>query len=307
MRMTAAGGLVLFVALGATASAAAQDGATEAPEPAAPPSPEPPGAAGLSDPSSTPDEVPPPPADDGTVPPPPTEIEIVDGDFYLEPDPVLRLDGWLRVNDERNATARVAAGILGLVVGAAAVSGAVWAFGLDDPALRATLGSVFVLDAVFVAGLGVAMLNVTTPQEDRYRRWREARERGATAVDVAGFAGEFYAEAEAQRFARILAAISGLSMAAGGAATLALGAAMDFGDGPDADEGRLITLTLGGAFLVTGGLLGLIGLLVKSPIERDWERYQQGLAPLENRRPPSVTVAPAIGDGFAGVALRGEM
>lgn len=259
----------------------------------------------LSDPAGS---VPPPPAPGEAVPAPPqAELEVVDGDFYVEPDPVLRLEGWLLANERRNAIARIAAGILGLVVGAASISGAVWAFTLDDPALRGTLGSLFVLEGVFTAGLGVAMLNVTTPQEDRYQRWRLAVDRGATAVDVAGFAGEFYAEAETQRFARLLAAVSGFAMAAGGAATVTLGAAMDFGSTPEGEEGRLIALTLGGTFLVTGLLVGLVGLLVKAPIEQDWERYQQGLAPLERGGRVSLSVAPALGDHFAGVALRGEM
>ena len=264
-----------------------------------------PGATGLSDPAGV---VPPPPTPETAVPAPPVgELEVVDGDFYVEPDPVLRLEGWLLANERRNAIARIAGGILGLVVGAASISGAVWAFTLDDPALRGTLGALFVLEGVFTAGLGVALLNLTTPQEDRYDRWRLTVERGATAVDVAGFAGEFYAEAETQRFARLLASVSGFAMAAGGAATVALGAAMDFGSTPEGEEGQLIALTLGGAFLVTGALVGLVGLFVKSPIEQDWERYQRGLAPLQRGERVSISVAPALGPRFAGLALRAEM
>ncbi len=260
-------------------------------------------AGSLSVPSGEPTaaEVPSPP--EVPLPPPPQAAGAPseDGETYFEPDPVLRLDGWLRLGDDRASTARVAVIVLSFVVGAAALSGAVWAYSQDDPDVRGMLGSVFVLDGVFQIGLGLAMLHLTFPQEDRWQRWSRVRARGATLVDVAAFAGELRAEAEAQRFARMVGGATGLAMAAGGAAAIGLAAVTEM-----SDDARLVSISLGALFLAAGGAVGLVSLLVKSPVERDWERYERGFRPID---PESLAldVAPFLAEDGAGLALVGRL
>lgn len=213
---------------------------------------------------------------------------------------MLRLDGWLRRNDDRAHTARVSVAVLSLVIGAAAAGGAVWAYSQDDPDLRAVLGTLFVFDAVFQIALGVALLHSSFPQEDRYRRWRSARQRGATAVDVAAFAGEFRAEAEAERFARRMGAVAGFAMAAGGASAVVLAAATEM-----TDASRLAAISFGSAFLVTGAVLGTVSLLVRAPVERDWERYERGLAPADEDG-PAPRLGAAVLPGGGALVLQGR-
>ena len=284
--------LALLVALGLlfAAPAAAQPQPQPQPiqDPAAQPIPPPPG--GDTKPADT-QQIPPPPGD--PVPPPPAQPEAVtpaqpahppmspqelsDGNLRLEQDPILRIEGWLQRNNERAAIGRIASAILAIVMGAASITGAVWAFGLDDVTGRQLLGATFVGLGAMNMAMGVAFLNITTPQEDRWERWQQARRRGATAVDVAGFEGEFRSEAEMMRFQRVVAGILGLSMAVGGGAIIALTAA----DRDLADDELIVGYALGGTFLITGALVGLLSLVVKSPIEQDWESYQRGATPAD--------------------------
>src|SRR5688500_12611383 len=91
--------------------------------------------------------VPPPPEGNTLAPTPPsatpptTPPDLLDRQLRLEPDPVLRLEGWLQRNSERNETGRVAVSILSIVMGAASIAGAVWAYGLDDTDLRTVFGA----------------------------------------------------------------------------------------------------------------------------------------------------------------------
>lgn len=241
------------------------------------------------------DAVPPPPATDTVPPPPPqaqtnpvgpatqpiTSAQMLDEGLRLEPNPVLRLEGWLQRNGERAETARVASAVLSLVVAAACITGAVWAYQIDDLDARTLTGALFVGLGAMNAAMGVAMLEITTPQEDRLRRWQEARRRGATAVDVAAFEGEFRTENELAKFQRIVGGVVGLAFAVGGGAMIALTAAdRDLGD-----EEALVGYSLGGTFLLTGALVGLISLAVRTPVEQDWDNYQRGATPSD----PSAT------------------
>jgi hypothetical protein len=279
----------LALVLAATTTAAAQPEPLPAqPDPqqqeAVPPPP-------LGDSTPADQVVPPPPAD--PVPPPPAAQpqvqaqvavqlpplgpqELQDMGLRLEVDPVLRLEGWVQRNGERAAIGRVALAILSMVMGAAAVTGAIWAYGLEDTGFgRQLLGATFVGMGAMQLAMGVAFLNITTPQEDRLTRWQEARRRGATALDVAGFEGEFRSEADMAAFQRTVAGILGLSMAAGGAAIVALTAA----DRELEDDELIVGYAIGGTFLITGALMGLLSLVIKAPIEQDWENYQRGATP----------------------------
>lgn len=272
-------------------------------------------------PAETPLDATPPPTGDGIVPPPPGDGDTgaipppppdqpppppaapgiaPDEDTYFEPDPTRRLDGWLRLNSERAHTGRIAIGVLSLITGAASLGGAVWAFTQDDDDLRASIGGLFVMLGIFEGALGVAMLHLTFPQEDRYERWSEARDRGPTSEDVAGFAGEFRSEMEVQRFSRLLGSVVGFSMAGGGLAAILLSMTVD-----SDDVGRLITVTYGSGFLAVGALVGVLSLAIKSPIELDWERYERGLAPRPDASPITLALSPYVSEDGAGLAVGG--
>jgi len=251
-------------------------------------------------------DVPPPPATTqdhaapgtvGSAPGP--SADDPEADTYYEPDPVLRLEGWLRLHDERARLGRMLLGVLSLTLGAVAGAGAVWAYTLDDPGARGAVGSVLVLGAVFQITLGIAMFHVTFPQEDRLARWRAIQQqRGLTEVEVAAFAGEFFMEAEAEHFSRTVMAIVGLGMAAGGAGAIGLGLATGL-----TDDELLLAVTFGGSFVVFGGVLGALALLVESPIEREWRRYQEGHTPRDPDNPMTIIASPILGPNLVGAAL----
>lgn len=272
----------------AAPAARAQDAPAELAQPSVPPAYE---EAQVPEPAPAP---PPPPAVASTS-------LLGDDEFLPEPDPALRLEAWLTTNADRMRMGRIAVGVISLIGGAVALGATIFTFQADDPIVRAVAAPLLAFTTVLYGTLGIAFLTTTTPQEDRLDRWKRARARGTTELDVASFAGEFFAEADQARYGRELASVLGFGMALGGGTMMLLGGTADADD-----EARAAMLLFGAALALPGILTGILSLVIESPIEQDWRRYQQGLRPRDVSR-RSVTLGPMVADGGGGVALAAQL
>jgi hypothetical protein len=229
-----------------------------------------------------------PPAPDPVPPPPPATAAVIPApiapspssigpNLYYEPDGVRRLGGWLRLHDDRARVGRITLGVLNLVMGAVLGAATIGALGEEDDVFLYGIGLPGVLLSAMCVGVGIGVLNITTPQEDRHARWLAARARGPIGpYEIGAFEGEIFGEAEQARFGRVVGAIMGFSIAGAGAAALGMGAAMDLDS-----ISETVTYTIGGLYLGMGLVLGILSLLIETPVESDFDDYRRGLGPLD--------------------------
>jgi hypothetical protein len=195
------------------------------------------------------------------------------------PDPVERLDRWLTVQRGAMREVQVVAGPVSLGAGALVLGAGVAALADDQYAEQPSLAWLQVGVGVMALAQGAVWLLITPDPEDRYRRWRRAREAGPTAEATARFEGELRAAGRVASMERALYRWSGLGLLFGAAVIL----------------GVLPTERIDDAHLVAGyataGIYGAVGavLLVASFLptlgEGAWRHYEEGLA-------PSVSVGP---------------
>ena len=213
-----------------------------------------------------------------------------------------RLEAWLAHQRDEMRFARRVVGPLSLATGALMLVPGV--YGLADGVWdeQPNLGWL----AFGVAGLGLAQgvvwLAIQSDPEERFARWRAAREAGLTATELARFEGELRGTPSLARMERALIRWSGIGLVFGGglyAGLLAL------------DDPPMRHRVLGYAASAIYGAVGIV-LLVYASIpelgETSWRRYEAGELP---EAPPRVRtqVAPAAGCDrwgcFASLAVQG--
>jgi hypothetical protein len=227
-------------------------------------------------------EPPAPPA--GTMSSPsPEALALLDDTVYFEPDGGRRLNAWLAFNSDRNEIGRTVGGALIITLGALVVGAGVASLFAEDELLRDAFAISFGVLGFMSIGLGVGLIALTTPPEERFLRWREsAGDERVSDFELGRFEGEFLAEVETAKFNRTLSGVLGFAVAGAGAATAA-SASFFFVD--DDEDAGLISLTVGLTFAIIGSVLGGLSFAIRSPIENDWERYRLGLAPTEQASP----------------------
>lgn len=213
-----------------------------------------------------------------------------------------RLEAWLAHQRDEMRFARRVVGPLSLATGALMLVPGV--YGLADGVWdeQPNLGWL----AFGVAGLGLAQgvvwMAIQSDPEERFARWRAAREAGLTATELARFEGELRGTPSLARMERALIRWSGIGLVFGGglyAGLLAL------------DDPPMRHRVLGYAASTIYGAVGIV-LLVYASIpelgETSWRRYEAGELP---EAPPRVRtqVAPAAGCDrwgcFASLAVQG--
>jgi hypothetical protein len=247
-----------------------------------------------------PAETPPEPAPDGAIPePPPSEtipapplaqtgpsaeaIELMDEATYFEPDPRQRLHAWLAFNSDRMELSRTISGALVIGLGGLVVGAGIASLFAEDIVLRDAFAISFGVLGFMSIGLGVGLIALSTPPEDRFVRWRERWQSGPVSdFELGRFEGEFYADVETAKFNRYLSGALGFAIAGAGALTAA---SASFFFVEDDENAGLIALTGGLTFTIIGSVLGALAFAIESPIEHDWERYSVGLAPREDASP----------------------
>lgn len=233
--------------------------------------------------------IPEPPADAIPVPPvgqtaPSAEaISLLDDTTYFEPDPRRRLHAWLAFNSDRMELSRTVAGALIIGLGGLVVGAGIASLFAEDVVLRDAFAISFGVLGFMSIGLGVGIIALSTPPEDRFERWRERWRSGPVDdFELGRFEGEFYADVETAKFNRYVSGVLGFAIAGAGALTAA---SASFFFVEDDENAGLIAITGGLTFAIIGSILGALAFAIESPIERDWERYRVGLAPNEDASP----------------------
>jgi hypothetical protein len=196
---------------------------------------------------------------------------------------VERLDAWLAHQRDEMRFARRVVGPLSLATGALMLVPGV--YGLADGVWdeQPNLGWL----AFGVAGLGLAQgvvwMAIQSDPEERFARWRAAREAGLTATELARFEGELRGTPSLARMERALIRWSGIGLVFGGglyAGLLAL------------DDPPTRHRVLGYAASSIYGAVGIV-LLVYASIpelgETSWRRYEAGELPETPRVRAQVT------------------
>ncbi len=241
------------------------------------------------------------------MPPPPTGTPVTtmappttipDG-LRFEPDPTRRLDGWIRADAHQQETGRLIGGGLMLALGGLSLAGAVATLALtDDPDARWLGGSSFAMLGITLGGVGLTFLEMPTPREDRLGRWERASRDGIDSGEIASFSAEIRAEADEARYGRLIGAYVSLATAAGGLVMIFMTSISDLGA-----EGRITGYAGGSALAAPLGIVGLIMLLSRTPLEREWDQYEQGLMPAHPTLLGDLRVVPAVGPHLAGLSL----
>jgi hypothetical protein len=178
---------------------------------------------------------------------------------------------------------------------------------VDGDELGATTGRAALSGVALSAGavrLARAVFDLLGPVDEDHERLerfrREIAAGGADGETLARFEGELAAAAAGARGERIASGVSSFAFAAGGGALLAFGAS-------DALEGSAesAAYVFGGTLLGLGLLQGAASMLVPSPQERIWNRYQ-GLRMADTSTLIRISVAPVVAPGLAGVGVSGR-
>jgi len=213
-----------------------------------------------------------------------------------------RLEAWLAHQRDEMRFARRVVGPLSLATGALMLVPGV--YGLADGVWdeQPNLGWL----AFGVAGLGLAQgvvwMAIQSDPEERFARWRAAREAGLTATELARFEGELRGTPSLARMERALIRWSGIGLVFGGglyAGLLAL------------DDPPTRHRVLGYAASAIYGAVGIV-LLVYASVpelgETSWRRYEAGELPEAAPR-VRTQIAPAAGCDrwgcFASLAIQG--
>lgn len=165
--------------------------------------------------------------------------------------------------------------IAGIVVGgltvAYGVSVAVAGDELGQTSGRAALSGLALSGGAVVIARGIhALVAVDNRDQQRFQRLQALEAEGrADAATLARFEGEFAAEADSARAARIAAGFSSLAVAAGGGALIAFGASPEL-----QGNAQSAAFVFGGSLLGLGLLQSVASFLVASPHERAWDRYR---------------------------------
>jgi hypothetical protein len=232
-------------------------------------------------PEPPPGAIPLPPA--GETAPSAEAIALLDDSTYFEPDPRRRLHAWLAFNSDRMELSRTIAGALIIGLGGLVVGAGIASLFAEDVVLRDAFAISFGVLGFMSIGLGVGIVALSTPPEDRFERWRERWRSGPVDdFELGRFEGEFYADVETAKFNRYVSGALGFAVAGAGLLTAA---SSSFFFVEDDEDAGLIAITGGLTFTIIGSILGALAFAIESPIERDWERYRVGLAPNEDASP----------------------
>jgi hypothetical protein len=236
------------------------------------------------------------------VPEPPTAIELpMPPDMRLD---VERLDGWLRVQDERDEAARIESGIWGVGLGAAQAGLGLWLM-LDDVTLsgipvRGLLGGFSLGFGLSMLAMGIYDLASHSFAHERRARWRRALAGGLTERELGRFEGELRAEAELARFLRFVGAATGFANAGAGLAAILVTAFA-----PLDVLGQAGGYAMGGTFMLVGLITGLAALLGESRAESEWRLYRSGGDIDDAAQGLDLTIAPSVSTEGGGIELRG--
>lgn len=215
---------------------------------------------------------------------------------------LMSLDELARIGGLSHGVGAITGIVIGGLTTAYGISVGVDGDELGQTSGRAALSGLSLTGGAVLIARGIYSLLADDNRDgERYERLKMIVAQGrADAETLARFEGEFLAEAGNAHAARVTAAVSSLAVAAGGGALIALGAS-------DALEGSAQS----GAFVVGGSLLGLgvlqsvTALLIASPHERAWARYQ-GMRSAAGSSLIRVSAVPVIGDKSFALRLQGS-
>lgn len=207
-----------------------------------------------------------------------------------------RLGAWLE--ELAVASSNGTAGVLRIVSGSAVVTeGSYMAFHRDqgsDRWERGALSSALLAFGVLDIVGGIYYLAGPDPDKERIARWRALGQ--VDAITLARFEGELAAEAAVAHTLRLMGAVNGFGLAAGGAVTLGLTPISKL-------HGNAATFAYiaSAVFMVVGLWDGIGGLVGEAPSERAYRRYTQGDS--VERSAIRLHVTPMLAATGAGVAV----
>jgi hypothetical protein len=207
-----------------------------------------------------------------------------------------RLGAWLE--ELAVSSSNETAGVFRIVGGSAVVAEASYMAFHRDPGSdrweRGALSSALLAFGVLDIVGGIYCLAGPDPDKARIARWRTLG--NVDAITLARFEGELAAEAAFARTLRLMGAVNGFGMAAGGALTLGLTPLSKLHG--NATTFAYIASTI---FIVLGLWDGIGGLVGETPSERAYRRYTQGES--VERSAMRVHVTPMLATAGAGIAL----
>ena len=278
-----------------------------APPPPAPPAPPLPPAVAVDVVVTTPPldntalpALPPAPSDPATAP----SLTLPGQETTSTMDPALagRVLELLHHQSDTYGLARAIGGVASLI-GAGAMLG----IGLSQ--LGNSDGEVLVWTGIsavpLFTALGVGLLSLTMPQEDRYERFKLALADGMSPLEYSSLSGELFAESNLARSQRLLGGALSIGIAgSGGLTLLAVSQLFRSTAGPLGALTDTLVYTMPITLLVTGIAGIFFSYLVKSQPEKDWDTFQAGVPP--ESLTFNVQVSPYATTEGGGVGVTGQ-